>query len=102
MTGGKFVQNVVTTSLAMTGSQFYLYVADDNGLGVPHLNKFKMPLSDAANADDLVQVFNMPAGSLRSSPYLTWDFLGGSLYFADQGGLAPSILPKSTLYRLPQ
>jgi hypothetical protein len=102
VTAGKFVQNNVTTSLSMTGSQFYLYVCDDNGLGTPHLNKFKMPLTVAPNADDLVQVYNMPAGSLRSTPFLTWDFLGGSLYFADQGGLAPSVLPKSTLYRLPQ
>ncbi|MOA67468.1 hypothetical protein D3C78_1946660 [compost metagenome] len=55
-----------------------------------------MPFNEAPNQDDLVQTYNLPAGSLRSTAFLTWDFFGGSVYFADQG------LITSTLYRLPQ
>lgn len=92
----RFVQNSVTTALSMTGPNFFIYTCDENTTGIPRLNKFRVPFNTAANADDLVQTYNLPVGSQRTTPYLTWDFLGGSIYFADQHGTT------STLYRMQQ
>lgn len=92
----KFIQNQVTTAIGSDGTNYYGYVCDENGLtGIPHLNKFKLPLNHAANADSLTNVFNLPASSLRTTPYITWDYFSGSTYFACQG-------TASTLYRLGQ
>lgn len=91
----KFLQNPVTTALGRTGSQYYIYACDDNAAQRPHVNKFRIPLNRAANADDLTQVYDLPVGGGRTTHYMTWDYFGGSLYFADQAGT-------STLYRLRQ
>jgi hypothetical protein len=93
--GGKFLQNSVTTAMGRTGSQYYVYACDDNAASKPHINKFKVPFNRANGADDLTNVFDLPSNSSRSTHFITWDYFGGSLYFADQGG-------NSTLYRLRQ
>jgi hypothetical protein len=94
--GNKFAQNEVTTSLGMTGGSFYAYVSSENGAGAPRVNKFSVPFARTANADDLRTVFSLPLGSGRTTTYVTWDYFGGSLYFADQG------TGTSTVHRLAQ
>jgi hypothetical protein len=93
--GLKHYQNAATAALGSDGANYYAYVCDENGLGVPHLNKYRLPLNRAANADSLTHVFNLPSGSLGTTPYVTWDYFNGSLYFASQG-------VGSTVYRLKQ